>query len=63
MLKSEAIELLGGSIPAAAKAIGITYQAVDKWPDVLSARIADRVLAALARQQQQPRKRRAKVVA
>jgi hypothetical protein len=62
MLKSEAIELLGGSIPAAAKAIGITYQAVDKWPDVLSARIADRVLAALARQQQQPRKRRAKAV-
>ena len=60
MLKSEAIELLGGSIPAAAKAIGITYQAVDKWPDVLSARIADRVLAAMARQQPQPRKRRAK---
>jgi hypothetical protein len=63
MLKSEAIELLGGSIPAAAKAIGITYQAVDKWPEVLSARIADRVLAALARQQQQPRKRRTKAVA
>lgn len=63
MLKSEAIELLGGSIPAAAKAIGITYQAVDKWPEVLSARIADRVLAALARKQQQPRKRRTKAVA
>jgi hypothetical protein len=63
MLKSEAIELLGGSIPAAAKAIGITYQAVDKWPDVLSARIADRVLAALARQQQQPRKRSTKAAA
>jgi hypothetical protein len=30
---------------------------------VLSARIADRVLAALARQQQQPRKRRTKAVA
>lgn len=62
MLKTEAIQLLGGSIPAAAKAIGITYQAVDKWPDVLSPRIADRVLAALARQQQ-PRKRRTKAVA
>lgn len=45
MLKTQAIELLGGSITAAAKAIGITYQAVDKWPDVLPPRIADRVYA------------------
>jgi hypothetical protein len=51
MLKSKAIELLGGSVASAAKAIGVSYQAVDKWPDELSPRIADRVLAALARQE------------
>jgi len=49
MLKSKAIELLGGTTAAAADAVGISYQAVDKWPDVLPPRIADRVLAALAR--------------
>lgn len=49
MLKSEAINLLGGSIPAAAEAVGVTYQAVDKWPDPLPQRIADRVQAALWR--------------
>ncbi len=52
MLKTEAIELLGGSIPAAAEAIGVTYQAVDKWPDELPARITDRVQAALWRKSQ-----------
>lgn len=45
MLKTQAIELLGGSVPAAAKAIGISYQAVKKWPDELPPRIADRVYA------------------
>lgn len=49
MLKTKAIELLGGSVSAAAKEIGVTYQAVDKWPDVLPDRIADRVYAAIAR--------------
>jgi hypothetical protein len=49
MLKTEAINLLGGTIPAAASAVGVTYQAVDKWPDVLPQRIADRVQAALWR--------------
>jgi transcriptional repressor of cell division inhibition gene dicB len=52
MRKSEALELLGGSIPAAADAIGVTYQAVDKWPDELPQRIADRVQAALWRKSQ-----------
>jgi len=51
MLKQKAIELLGGSITAAADAIGISYQAVNQWPDELPSRIADRVYAALARQQ------------
>jgi transcriptional repressor of cell division inhibition gene dicB len=49
MLKTEAIALLGGSVGAAAAAIGVTYQAVDKWPEVLPQRIADRVQAALWR--------------
>jgi hypothetical protein len=50
MRKTEAIQLLGGSVAAAAEAIGVTYQAVDKWPDVLPPRITDRVQAALWRQ-------------
>ncbi len=50
MLKTEAIKLLGGTIPAAAKAIGVSYQAVDKWPDELPDRISDRVQAYLYRQ-------------
>lgn len=50
MLKTEAIELLGGgSISETADTLCITYQAVDKWPDVLPRRIEDRVLGALAR--------------
>ena len=49
MLKTEAIELLGGSPTAAAEAIGISPQAVSQWPDELPARIQDRVDAALAR--------------
>lgn len=49
MLKSEAIERLGGTVSTAAMLIGVTYQAVDKWPDELPPRIADRVQAALWR--------------
>lgn len=49
MRKLKAIELLGGTTASAAKEIGVSYQAVDKWPDELPARIADRVLAVLAR--------------
>lgn len=54
MLKQKAIELLGGTVTAAANAIGVTYQAVDKWPDVLPDRISDRVLAVLARKHLSP---------
>jgi molybdenum-dependent DNA-binding transcriptional regulator ModE len=49
MLKTKAIELLGGSVASAAKEIGVSYQAVEKWPDELPSRIADRVVAAVAR--------------
>ena len=51
MKKQQAIEILGGTITLAAKKIGISYQAVNKWPDPLPARIADRVHAAAAREQ------------
>jgi transcriptional repressor of cell division inhibition gene dicB len=63
MTKTEAINLLGGTVPAAARAIGCTYQAVDKWPEQLPPRIADRVQAALWRQSQAKRRRRQPVAA
>lgn len=50
MLKSKAIELLGGTTAAAADALGVTYQAIDKWPGTLPQRLVDRVIAALVRQ-------------
>ena len=49
MEKSRAIEKLGGSVPAAAKALGISYQGVRQWPDTLPPKIADRVFAAFVR--------------
>lgn len=49
MKKADAIQMLGGSISAAAKAIGISYQAVNQWPDELSRAIEDRVIAAALR--------------
>ena len=49
MRKSQAIEFLGGSIGAASETLGISYQAVNQWPDVLPIRIADRVLGACVR--------------
>jgi len=52
MRKSEAITLLGGNISAVAKAVGVTYQAVNKWPDPLPQRIADRIQAVLWRESQ-----------
>lgn len=49
MQKLQAIELLGGTVTAAARAIGCSKQAVGQWPDILPARIVDRVLAVQAR--------------
>lgn len=58
MKKSEAIERLGGSITSTAKAVGISYQAVKKWPDQLSQKIADRVIAAEVRASKSARQSR-----
>lgn len=49
MNKTEAIEFLGGTVAAAAQELGVTYTAVNKWPDPLPRRIADRVVAAVVR--------------
>jgi hypothetical protein len=49
MQKTKAIHALGG-VAEAARRIGCTQQAVNKWPDELPPRIADRVLAAIARE-------------
>jgi hypothetical protein len=54
MKKAKAIELLGGTEAAAAREIGCSYQAIAKWPEDLPPRIADRVLAALARKHLPP---------
>jgi predicted transcriptional regulator len=50
MKKSRAIELLGGTVTAAADAMGVTSSAVSQWPDELTHEMENRVLAALARQ-------------
>ena len=49
MTKTEAIKLLGGTVGATSRAIGVSSSAVSLWPDELPARIADRVQAALWR--------------
>ena len=49
MNKIRAIEMLGGTVAEAAKTLGVSYQAVDKWPEELPQRIADRVLGAHVR--------------
>lgn len=49
MLKDEAIDLLGGSAMGAADLMGVTYQAINKWPPALPLRISDRVLGACLR--------------
>lgn len=54
MLKSKAIELLGGTPKDAAQAVGVSPSAISQWPDELPDRIADRVLAALARKHLPP---------
>lgn len=49
MKKTKALELLGGTVTAAAALVRLTPSAVSQWPDELTQAIEDRVLAALAR--------------
>jgi hypothetical protein len=53
LTKIEAITLLGGSQRKAAREIGITQQAVNRWPPTLTARLRDRVQAALYRRERE----------
>ena len=48
MDKLTALQIFNG-VAGTAKAIGVSYQAVDGWPDPLPARIVDRITAAYAR--------------
>ena len=52
MNKQQAIELLGGTVSAAARACGVTSSAISQWPDELTKDHIDRVQAALWRKQQ-----------
>ncbi len=54
MNKSQAIDLLGGTVTAAAEAIGISRSAVSQWPEELPDTIRDRVQAAIARRHLPP---------
>jgi hypothetical protein len=49
MTKREAFELLGGSLSTVAHAVGVTKQAIHRWPDPLTPRLVDRVIAAVWR--------------
>ena len=57
MQKSEAISLLGGTVTAAAQAVGVTTSAVSQWPDELPPAVRDRVQAALWRREAETAKR------
>ena len=48
MLKQQAIQLFGGAA-AVGRAVGVTTQAITRWPQKLTARQSDRVIAALVR--------------
>lgn len=48
MKKSTAIKQLGGTGTAAAQALGISRQAVSKWPDPLPLKVEQRVREAIA---------------
>lgn len=61
MKKSEAIVLLGGSVARAAEAVGVNSQAISQWPETLTARLTDRVQAALWRMHQAQIERAASV--
>lgn len=54
MNKKQAIQLLGGTVTAAAEAVGISRSAVSQWPEELPDPIRDRVQAAIARKHLPP---------
>lgn len=63
MDKTEAIRRLGGTPAEAARRVGISTSAVSQWPDPLPQRIADRVIAAIARAEAAGKRKRSPRVA
>ncbi len=57
MRKEEAVNLFG-TPSQLAQAVGVTLQAISGWPDVLTDRISDRVIAAGVRAGKDQRKLR-----
>ena len=49
LTKQQAAELFGGRLIDLARAIGISKQAVDQWPDALNVRQIDNVVGAAIR--------------
>ena len=54
MKKTWALEQFGDSVAEVAAAVGVTSSAVTQWPEDLPRRIADRVVAAIARKHLPP---------
>lgn len=54
MTKTDALKQFGNSIPALAKAVGASYQAVYQWPENLTRRISDRVELAILKKDLPP---------
>ena len=57
MRKEEALNLFG-NVTQLANAVGVSLQAISSWPEVLTDRIADRVIAAGVRTGKDQRKLR-----
>jgi len=54
MLKKDALNMLGGTVTSAARRIGVTVSAISQWPEELPESLADRVIAAIAREHLPP---------
>lgn len=57
MEKTTVIELFGGTVTLAAKALGISYQALKKWPEYITSANKDKVVATLVRSDKQLNRR------
>lgn len=51
--KEIAIDMFGGVVKLA-RAIGVTPQAISRWPDEIDERLSDRVIAACVRSEMDP---------
>lgn len=56
MQKTEALELLGGTVRKASQLTGLSPQTLYSWPDTLTDLMVDRVHAALWRKQEREKR-------